>query len=139
MNNNQEPTMEEKFRYNAELLIKIMHEEQGVILGYNANSIAWLDNYVEQNRRSLSQEIIRSHNLISLFGSFLGEAIRHEFGGKWQQVNGQWAIVFNEGNACFPINKVDKQFANGHQGGDSISSFYNVIPTIFKLSNRRGN
>jgi len=95
---------------------------------YKTARLRKVSNYIEQNRKRLSQETI--YNLISTFGSFLGEAIKHQFGGAWKQINGQWAIVFNERNACFPFNKTGKQFANGNEGGDSISSFYNAVPCL---------
>jgi hypothetical protein len=38
-------------------------------------------------------------------------------------------VIFCGGNACFLINKVGKQFANG--ADDSVLSFYQTIPVLF--------
>jgi hypothetical protein len=68
--------------------------------------------------------------LINVLGSFVGECIRHEFGGEWKQVDGQWGISFDPLNVAFPFAKITKQFENGHEGGDSIFSLYEIIPLL---------
>lgn len=82
--------------------------------------------------RIYHEEVIKG--LTNVLGSFLGECIRRNYGGKWTQFDGQWAVAFNERNAAFPFNKLGKQFQNGHEGGDSIISFYTGVPAVFKLN-----
>jgi len=45
---------------------------------------------------------------------------------------GKWGVFFDDSNAVFPFAKVSKQFENGHDGGDSISSFFEVIGPVFR-------
>ena len=47
-------------------------------------------------------------------------------------------VKFDEKNIAYPFAKVEKQFENGL--GDSIHSFYTVIPTFFGIKkNERKN
>ena len=96
--------MEESIKYNAELVIKQMKDLLGVILSYDEESVAWLDNYIVGIRGDLSQEVM--DNLVSVLGSFFGECIRRRYGGEWRQTEGQWAIVFDDRNAIFPFTKM---------------------------------
>ena len=121
--------MEDKIKQNAELVIRQMRQISGFGFGYDAQSVAWLDSYIERQRArdDLTQELIDS--LVSVFGSYLGECVITCYGGHWENENGQWRVSFNEDNAVYPFGKVRKQFENG--GEDSIKSFFEVIPVIF--------
>jgi len=116
-------------KYNAELVVKQMRELSGIDFGYNAESVAWLEGYIERqrNRDDLEQETI--DKLVSVFGSYLGECSIKNYGGKWENKDGQWCICFDEQNLAYPFNKVEKQFENGIE--DSIKSFFEVIPIVF--------
>jgi hypothetical protein len=70
-------------------------------------------------------------------GCFLGECICRNFGGEWQETEYGPAVVFSDGNACYPLNKVGKQFANG--ADDSVLSFYQTIPVLFGNQNIFGD
>lgn len=124
--------MEEMIKYNAELVVQQMREISDVDFGYNTDSVAWLDGYIERqrNRADIEQETIRS--LVSVFGSYLGECIIKCYGGKWENDDGQWRISFGDKGAAYPFNKVEKQFENGME--DSIRSFFEAIPTLFKMA-----
>lgn len=130
MNQGNELTIPEKIQANAELLIKNIRQDFGIELKYNEEAVRWIEEYIDTHRNTTDQSQV--NNLINKMGSFLGECIRHEFGGEWKEVNGQWAIAFNPSNAAFPFNKIAKLFENGLEGGDSILSFYQVIPAVFK-------
>lgn len=42
--------MEEMIKCNAELVVKQMREISDVDFGYNAESVAWLEGYIERQR-----------------------------------------------------------------------------------------
>jgi hypothetical protein len=132
MKNDYDLTMQDKIRYRAELVMRFFQENLGVSLGYDGRSVAQVDRYIEENRKGLQSSTTES--LISILGSFLGECIRHQFGGNWHEINGTWAIRFDDKNMAFPFAKVEKQFHRGHS--DSVYSFYNSIPLIFNLRNK---
>lgn len=116
----------ERIKANAELVIQNFPEQN---LGYNEESVAWLEGFIERQRERMDTG--QAQGLIQTLGCFLGECIRHNFGGEWQEDENGLALIFSNGNACFPLNKTGKQFANGIENGDSILSFYQTIPIIF--------
>lgn len=120
----------ENIRRNAELVVKVFAENNNVNLDFDENSVEWLDGYIERNRENFDEETI--NRLVGVLGSFLGECICRNFGGEWSQDENGLAVKFDENNAVFPFNKIEKQFRNGAE--DSILSFYQTIPVIFNLS-----
>jgi hypothetical protein len=128
--------MEEMIKYNAELTVKQMRELSDVDFGYNAESVAWLDGYIERQRSrdDIKQETIQK--LVSVFGSYLGECIIRCYGGKWENEDGQWRVNFDDKACAYPFNKVEKQFENGME--DSIMSFFEVIPALFAIPMESG-
>ena len=120
----------ENIRRNAELVVSVFAENNNVNLGYDEESVEWLDGYVERNRENFDEATI--DKLTSVLGSFLGECICRNFGGEWQQTENGLAVTFADGNAAYPLNKIGKHFRNG--ADDSILSFYRTIPLIFNLS-----
>lgn len=74
----------------------------------------------------------------ALFSLRDGEVLRHAgrrqaaaAGGRWDaDAEGGLGIHFDNGNWCFPIAKVAKQFADGAAAGESILSFYDVSTTL---------
>lgn len=120
----------ENIRKNAELVIKVFGDNNGIELGYDAESVEWLDGFIERQRENADAD--KMNGLTNVLGSFLGECIRENFGGKWEQTENGLAIKFDGGNAIFPFNKTAKQFQNG--ADDSVFSFYQTIPVIFNLN-----
>jgi len=100
-------------------------------LKYNAESIKFLEGFIERNKANFNQEDAKG--LINSIGSFLGQCIIENYGGHWERDSetGIVAVDFDDKNKAFPFAKVSKQFENGLE--DSIYSFYTIIPTIFKL------
>jgi hypothetical protein len=123
--------MEEMIKYNAELVVKQMREISNVDFGYNAESVAWLEGYIERqrNRDDIEQETIQK--LVSVLGSYLGECIIKCYGGKWENEDGQWRVWLGDKGAAYPFNKVEKQFENGIE--DSIKGFFQTIPILFAI------
>jgi hypothetical protein len=112
-------------RSNAEFVIAELSTVADRPLGYDRASVEWVEGFLER-RRGLSDTATRER-LISVLGSYLGEAIRSGAGGEWRDVDGHGlGLVLPNAQACFPFTKVAKQFEAGVGGGESIASFYNV-------------
>jgi hypothetical protein len=118
-------TNEEKIAANAAHVIAAFSDNE---IGFDERSVEWIDGYIERNREYWDKDLRAS--LENTLGSFLGECIRHNFGGNWEMKEDGLAIMFDARNGVFPFNKINKQIANGAE--DSISSFYTSIPLIFK-------
>ncbi|MEZ5843467.1 MAG: hypothetical protein R3D27_06995 [Hyphomicrobiaceae bacterium] len=114
----------------------VMAELSGVAerrLGYDRASVKWVEGFIER-RRATSDEAMRD-KLVSVLGSYLGEAIRETAGGEWREVDGHGlGIHFPNDQVCFPFTKVAKQFADGVEGGESIASFYGVCVNFVATS-----
>ncbi|MFX0094729.1 MAG: hypothetical protein ACFFBD_23535 [Candidatus Hodarchaeota archaeon] len=124
--------MEDRIRETAEQVIRINRENLGITLGYDEESVAWVDGHIELIKEdSLDQETLET--LICLFGAYLGECICHQFGGHWKMAYDQWVISFPIGVKsflAFPFVKVEKQFL-GNQ--DSILGYFIMISAILDL------
>lgn len=114
----------DKIRANAEMVIAHFAEAG---LAYDERSVEWLDGFIERQRERMSPD--EAVNISQMLGCFLGECIIENFGGEWQQTEHGLGVIFSDGNAGFPLNKVEKQFKNGAE--DSVLSFYQTIPVIF--------
>ena len=122
-------TAEEAIRQNALTAIGRFGSlsNLGSAFGYNRESVAWVEGFIEQQRR---RRDITEHEVtdwVQLIGSYLGECVRHTYAGVWRIYDGEWGVFFNDSNAAFPFNKVRKQFSNGIADGESILSFFDVI------------
>ena len=124
----------EMIQRNAELVIETMNR-RGAHLNYDLQSVQWIDGYIERQREHNPSHEANIDGLTNTLGSFLGECIRRQFGGEWVETQYGWAIQFDDKNACFPFNKVEKQLKNG--ADDSIASFYGTIPVVFKNALRK--
>lgn len=122
--------MEDKIKMNAALVIKQLGPLSGLEFGYTAESVAWVDQFIEQQRCRFDLDENTIIGLVDTLGSFLGECIIRCFGGTWRNLNEEWCICFAEEKMVFPFSKVQKQFANGQN--DSIKSFFELIPVLFK-------
>jgi hypothetical protein len=114
-------------RGNAALVFHELGPIAGHEFGYGPESVAWVDGYIERQRRRLDDADAVS-SLVSVLGSYLGEAVIKAAGGAWDvHERDEIGIRFDNGDWCFPFSKVAKQFACGTaEGGESILSFYNV-------------
>ena len=102
--------MEEQIKQNAELVIREMRKTSGFSFGYDAKSVAWLDGFIERQRKQddITEDTI--HGLVNVFGSYLGECVIKTFGGHWENDEQGWRVSFDENNAVYPFAKVQKQF-----------------------------
>jgi hypothetical protein len=127
--------MIEHIQANAELVIQQLRPLSFDGFGYNAESVAWLEGYIERLRQSGTFETEETREgLVSVLGSFLGECIVRCYGGSWTQQDGLWCVGFGKGNAAFPFAKVSKQMRNGLD--DGIGGFFRTIPVLFAEHHR---
>jgi hypothetical protein len=127
--------MRAKIKANAELVIQQLTPLSGINFGYNSDSVAWLDHYIEQQRTRPDLQPEDINGLVNVFGSFLGECIIRCFGGRWFDRDGEWVVCFDAENMAFPFNKIHKQFLNGTH--DSIHYFFETIPLLFQRALER--
>jgi hypothetical protein len=123
----------EMIRANAKFAVEEMGPLSGLGngFGFNRESVAWVDGYIERLRSSGQfREQQALNNLCSVFGSFLGECLIQVYGGEWRNQDGRWGVFFDNQNAAFPFSKVMKQFENGLEGGDSILGFFDLVPEV---------
>lgn len=121
------------FRKLANFVIAWMKSETNVDLRFDANSINWLDEYINSHRESIKAE--KREAAVAAFGSFLGESVIAVYGGKWvESGDDQWGVKTVGGITAYPFTKVRKQIDDG--SFDSISSFFRAIPAIADHSSR---
>ena len=90
--------MIEHIQANAELVIQQLRPMSFDGFGYNAESVEWLEGYIERLRESGTFESEESRDrLASVFGSFLGECIVRCYGASWTQQDGSWCVTFSQG------------------------------------------
>ena len=122
------PSLEEQWRGLAEKFIAVMRSELGVELDYDEASVEWADGYIGRVRASVSEDSVAP--ISNLIGSFLGECVIANYGGRWRETENGTGVCFDEDNCVFPFAKVQKHFLHGE--GDSILSFYKTIGVLFK-------
>ena len=89
-------------REDAQLVVDVIGEKEAVQLDYSAESVRWLDDYIERHRGELDAS--DKSLLQEKFGAYLGESIRHNFGGRWtRDSQGEWTIVFDEQRHASPF------------------------------------
>lgn len=109
---------------NVKLALSELGRLCGDEFGLDDASVDWVDGFIERQR--VRADVQRDPGaLLSVIGSYLGEAIIVATGGHWAE-DAQAAIVveFANGDWCAPFAKVAKQFEVGHAGGESIAEFY---------------
>lgn len=121
-----DPDSPAEFARLAEVHIQGVRDSWHVELHYNMDSLEQLDAIVESIPKP--KDLGR---MVLVIGSFLGEALRRMYGGRWEwnQQFKSWAVVVpirNGGETgAFPFAKVEKRFRYGK--GDSIAYFVHVL------------
>lgn len=118
-----------QIRANAALVVETFASTTDFTFGFDSRSVEWLDGYVNRIRTGEWSED-QIDQLVSNFGSYLGEAIVAAYGGAWAQDEHGWHIRFDEPNRAYPFAKMAKQLKNGPE--DSIFSFYSAIGAVFR-------
>ena len=96
--------MEEQLKELARKLISTCSDMLGVDLCYDRASVEWLDGYIERIRPGLDESSVVG--LTNSIGSFLGECIIANYGGRWRESEGGWGVFFSDRNdksAAFPV------------------------------------
>jgi hypothetical protein len=119
---------------NAALVLAAISRETGQPARYDEAAVAWVDDFIEGMQE---QPDSKKEKFIDTLGSFLGECVRQTYGGQWRWNAGMetWGVHFSEEgdkNAVFPFNKTRKHLLNGPGSGDSVLSFFRMIPVVFK-------
>lgn len=87
---------------DAQLVIDVIGEKEAVKLDYSAESVRWLDGYIDRHRGELDAG--DKSLLQEKFGAYLGESMRHNYGGRWTRAHdGEWTIVFDERHQTSPF------------------------------------
>jgi hypothetical protein len=99
--------------------------------GYNSDSIAYIDRYIDRNVRGVrDQKALAKY--ISLLGAFVGEAVRARHGGEWIETDTFPMLQIQRGEMIHgvqPFGKVQKRIADGET--DSLAFFFNdFVPAI---------
>lgn len=97
----------------------------GLKLDFDEESILKLDELIQKGWPDGPPNQI--DNVIILFGSFLGEAIKNTLGGDWAEDQGQWFIKLGDAQINV-FNKVKKRLLNGEE--DSISYFFHSLKDL---------
>jgi hypothetical protein len=121
---------EDKIKANAELVIRQLGPLSGMEFGYNAASVAWVNGFIERQRSNHDLDQNAIDGLVNTLGSYIGECIIRCYGGRWQNIKGEWSVSFDDKNAVYPYGKVRKQFLHGEE--DSTKRFFELIPQLFK-------
>ena len=92
----------------------------------NKSGLQRVEEFLESKSEAEQQQYVLK------VGAYLGNCIIESYGGEWIEYEpGIWGIKLSEKNFVFPIGKVQK-FVDDPTG-DSFSSFYAMIPIVFKL------
>lgn len=104
---------------NARLVIDRFRtmSDLGMRFGYNRESVAWIDGFIERERRRTDITSDSVAKLVQIISSYLGECAIHAHGGEWRENEGTWGVFFDDKNAVFPFAKVQKQFQAGLSKG----------------------
>lgn len=98
-------TRTSEFQEDAQLVIDVLSEKEHVQLDYSAESISWLDNYIDEHRSELND--VEKLLLQEKFGAFLGESILRNFGGRWvRSGNDRWMIALGETVKASPFELI---------------------------------
>ncbi len=114
-----------ELREDAELVIEVLSEKEDIQLDYSADSISWLDAYIDEHRTKLDagdKSVLREK-----LGAFLGESIRRNFGGRWvKDFDGSWMIVFDEEHQASPFDIIGEHL--DHHA--SLSQAFEHLPDL---------
>jgi hypothetical protein len=118
---------------HAELMVQAAKDVSGVDLDFSPESIATVDEIVEQLRQDGVTEEQVGETLFG-FGCYLGEVLVRRNGAVWRASDDtpmrdaagfQMVVDLGSDRFCNPIGKVFKRLANGQE--DSLPYFYQLF------------
>lgn len=117
----------QKIQANVTFAIEQLGPVSDVDFGLNEESVEWVEGFIERQRERPDFDLDESGGLVGVLGSFLGACVAEAAGGRWHYMEEDgWGVLLPDGSTAFPFAKVRKQFRNGLEGGESISSFYRI-------------
>ena len=119
----------EEIRSSAEFVESVISKALGKNVGYGIDGVKWLDAFIQRQHVGGDKNIY--DQIVSAYGSYLGECIVQNVGGEWTQIDGSEAIAFDMNNAVFPFSKLRKHLNNGNEAGDSVLGFYGSVKELF--------
>jgi hypothetical protein len=128
-----DPETSKAIEKNIELVQTRLLAEQSIAPDAWAEAVAYLDGFIDRYRDGSDKTDFGA--LPSVIGSYLGEALVRTYGGQWIEQDGRPGVKLESGITAFPFAKAAKQFEDGE--GDSINSFFTVIPALEKGSIER--
>ena len=126
-------TIPEKIKANAEIVIETLGPVSELPqFGFTRESVDWVEGFIERQRVREDMTDEEKDRLVNMIGSYLGECIIRTYGGEWCEAQDTWGVRVNEKLTAFPFAKVQKQYDNGIEGGDSILSFFDGVGPLMK-------
>lgn len=115
--------------YN-DIVINKLGPKLNVQLGYNDESIAWLDGFLQRYHVSRGDQ--DAGKLADMLGAFYGEALIRKYGGEWLVAEGGEAVIQLQGDlTMFPLSAVRKQMKNGAE--DSVAHMYHFTGEMLTI------
>ena len=102
----------------AEESVKVAAEKFGQSLDYTENSLASFEALLQQayelyrlkeSGKNIPEDTIQ--NTARVWGSYLGELMRHKWGGEWG-VDGSDVNLTISGKTCYPIQQIYQRITN---------------------------
>jgi hypothetical protein len=127
----------EEIRANAGLVVQQLREPSGIEdFGYNMQSVAWVDEYIEQQRSRSDLSKASIDRLIQTLGAFLGESVIANYGGQWRQTDEVWEVVlapdkFRPDSAVYPFAQVLWHLRAGRDAGHGTRAWFQEIPVTY--------
>jgi hypothetical protein len=115
----------EEIKSAGEMVIARFNKDFEANLAFNAESVEWVEGYIQRNREVLSKEYRISWSIS--FGYLLGEAIISAYGGAWEydEILDEWMIDL--GQPVGSANPIGKTYKFLSSPDESILSFFKVI------------
>jgi hypothetical protein len=109
---------------NADLAVSTFKDRSGIDFGFNRDSVAWLDRFIEQQRHVDSSPPAM---IVAVLGSHLGQSMIAAAGGAWDRdENDRVGIRFDSGDWSYPFEVVAKQIQDGGSDGFGALAAYDV-------------
>jgi hypothetical protein len=119
----------QEIRANAEFVASVISSELGKEAGYGTDGMAWLDAFIQTQHESGDHHLY--DQIVSTYGSYLGECIIDNIGGEWAIIDGAEAIEFDHNQHTFPFSGIRKHLVNGNAAGDSVLAYYQAAHALF--------
>ena len=122
---NPSPEQTKAITGNVRLIVEGFTDLAGESLPPSRVGVAFLDGFIERQRERGDEA--RRAQLADMAGCYLGAALIAEAGGRWvQDPKYGLAVEMAPSFVAYPFAKAAKQFANGHDDGDSVLSFFDI-------------